>query len=533
MKQKIIQMQSLLLALLLAGLLTLLEEKVFQNPQGYLVLVQLEVGGARLVSALVTTLASFFLLVFFVWLGLSLPRGWRWTLAVIFTVAMLVEFNYWEIFHREFTVNDMAVAIGAPLRMWNDSMNIFFNWLSLVPILAFVAVMAAPGQPDKKRAGWLGVALASCIGVNLLAGGLHTPVNWGTSLAKFYRTAVQWSLSGVQHVPREEISYQAPNGAKPANNVVLIIDESIRADHLSLNGYNRPTTPRLDELAEQTGLVYNWGTAAAGATCSADSNHLLITGVFISAADDPDFRDEMKRYPTIFQYAKAMGYQTAYLDAQTLYLWNGLSPEDLHFVDQWLTKDDLGGGLDVDQKAADWIFQTISHSTGNFIVLNKQGAHYLYENSYPGSEAIWGPIPADYHQQPELVRNPYDNSIRYTVNGFFEHLFAGEAAYENTVYVYTSDHAQTLFENGVDWLHCNYTRTEASVPLMLIGRLPAELDLSYPAGHANIFATLLDLMQVPEEARLHEYAPSLFAAGTARAVPRFFLSGSGKIFPYD
>ena len=67
---------------------------------------------------------------------------------------------------------------------------------------------------------------------------------------------------------------------------MLIIDESIRPDHLSLNGYKRATTPYLEELARQPGLVHNWGAAASGATCSQLSNALMITGVTPQPEDD-------------------------------------------------------------------------------------------------------------------------------------------------------------------------------------------------------------------------------------------------------
>ena len=64
----------------------------------------------------------------------------------------------------------------------------------------------------------------------------------------------------------------------PKNNIVLVIDESIRGDHLSVNGYKRETTPFLDALSQEDSF-YNWGLAVAGATCSHPSNSLILTGV--------------------------------------------------------------------------------------------------------------------------------------------------------------------------------------------------------------------------------------------------------------
>lgn len=532
-KQKIMDMQAFLLALLFAVFIFFFEESAFQNPQGYQLLLRYQQGGIGFITTLLTTLASFFLLVFFAWFALSIPRRWRWLPGLIFAAAALTEFNYWQLFHRELSPTDISAALSAPLRMWNASAQIYFNWLALLPAVVFGILLFLRGQPSSSRARGLAASMAACMAVIMLSSALHYPTNWGSSLPRFYRTVVQWSFSGIRAVDRLEVS-PPPALSPPTNNIVLIIDESIRSDHLSLNGYSRPTTPYLDELQASTDLIHNWGTAVAGATCSTPSNDLLITGVVLTPQNASTWRESVKRNPTLFHYAKAMGYRTAYLDAQTNYLWNGLTPADLEYVDQWLTLDDLGGGQAIDQAAADWVFNQISQSTGNFIIVNKQGSHYLYEDSYPASEQLWGPIPTDYHTQPELVNNAYDNSIHYTVDLFFRHLLVDEeAALKDTIYLYTSDHAQTLFENGATWLHCNYTALEASVPLLMIGKLPTEVDLTYPARHSNIFPTLLDLMQVPDGLRVLQYDQSLLEAGTHTPPHRFFVSGDGSLIPFD
>ncbi len=107
---------------------------------------------------------------------------------------------------------------------------------------------------------------------------------------------------------RDVVQYQS--STRPANNVVLIIDESLRGDHLSINGYARPTTPYLEELARH-GVLYNWGEAASGATNTWQSNPLILTGLTTL----PDRDGQIHRMPTIYQYAKAMGYTTFYLDS--------------------------------------------------------------------------------------------------------------------------------------------------------------------------------------------------------------------------
>ena len=112
-------------------------------------------------------------------------------------------------------------------------------------------------------------------------------------------------------------------------------------------------------------------------------------------------------------------------------------------------------------------------------------------------------------------------------------MFPEEDAINNTIVVYTSDHGQTLQEKGEAWSHCNNTRPEVTVPLLVIGKLKAMPDTRYYASHGNIFATLLDLMGVPASARTHEYAPSLLTATEGQNQPRYFSDGDLNSVNFD
>ena len=197
--------------------------------------------------------------------------------------------------------------------------------------------------------------------------------------------------------------------AVPQNNIVFIVDESIRGDHLSLNGYSRPTTPYLEELQSQ-GVLYNWKDSASSGTASLDSNTLLLTGI----NHLPDVAQDTRKMPTLFAYAKAMGYRVSLLDVQMNTHWL-MRSEDYKMVDEWLTERDFSHGseYDMDLEAARWIEQKLRSSTGNFIWINKMGAHFPYASRYPPDAAIWQPAETGVEYDPdrrvELV-NSYDNA---------------------------------------------------------------------------------------------------------------------------
>jgi glucan phosphoethanolaminetransferase (alkaline phosphatase superfamily) len=308
-----------------------------------------------------------------------------------------------------------------------------------------------------------------------------------------------------------------------------VIDESIRGDHLSINGYDRATTPFLSSLANLDQDFHSFGLAVAGATCSYSSNALILTGV----RPGMDEFEWTAVYPTVFQYAKAMGYKTYYMDAQTNSFWNGLTDQDLSSIDAWLTARDFGDDLNSDFRAADKIVEIVSHGSGNFIVLNKRGVHFLYESSYPPESVVWSPLPEDYVRNPRLVSNSYDNGVLFNVNTFFERLLIDPGILENTFILYTSDHGQTLFENNVSWLHCNSTLQEATVPLILIGRNMPPVTHPPRTHHSNILPTLLDLMGVPPAERIHPYSPSLFSDNESWPNDQYFFDGRLQLNQYS
>jgi glucan phosphoethanolaminetransferase (alkaline phosphatase superfamily) len=520
-----------LLASFFAVLINFFEGWLFLNPQGYFLAVLQGRETVHLFAGVLTTFFSFCFLVFYFWLSLRVKQQYRFLFLILFAIPVLVEFSYWKTFHRPFSMIDMETALTSPPQLWNTSFFLFFNALGLIPVAGYALYLFIPGSTRGPRPIFLALAMVVCAVVNTGIECSALPTNWGTSLLQFYKTAVQWGLTDFESTKRSVV----PNISTsiPGNNILLIIDESIRSDHLSLNGYERATTPFLVNLQNTTGLVTNWGTAVSGATCSPLSNALIISGVRVAEETGSQAENLTRQAPTLFHYARAMGYKTYYLDGQTDYLWNGLTVADLAAVDGWVNTKELGNDQQVDFRAADWIRNQVDRSTGNFIVLNKKGVHFLYEESYPAEETIWGPAPEDYRTQPELVKNVYDNGIRYSVDLFFERLLKDNPGIlDNTIILYTSDHGQTLFENGVNWLHCNYTREEASVPLLMIGKLPKPPDTTYPASHSNLFPTILELMGVPVDRHTMDYASSLLSAKSSDADRRFYLSGNGSVMEY-
>jgi arylsulfatase A-like enzyme len=101
----------------------------------------------------------------------------------------------------------------------------------------------------------------------------------------------------------------APSSAARSPNVVLIVVDTLRADHLSTYGYPRPTTPNLDRLAAES-LVFERAFTVMSHTLPAHVS--LVTGVH------PGTHGVLSNgwtysgpYPTLAERLRAHGYATA------------------------------------------------------------------------------------------------------------------------------------------------------------------------------------------------------------------------------
>ena len=476
-------------------------------------------------EGLFIVLACWIWAVIFIRLSLTAKYGVKIFCFLLFLLAVFLEYGYQHALSQFATVEDLRIALfDANNQQRLDSVRTYIDWRAAIPCAAYGALLFRSRSSDRYSWATVGAVL---IGFGVLFAVL-SPYTIGqfptVSLAAFLRTAAlsPWKWASAYHGPRETISFKSAQ--RPANNIVFVIDESIRGDHLSINGYSRATTPALEELAKR-GWLYNWGTAVSGSTCSEKSDELLLTGM--TMGELPDTSYQIRRRPNIVQYAKAMGYQTHFLDGQKDTFWLGTS-YDQSYLNEWRPASSfaVGNDFEMDEALARRINQIVSDGAGHFIWVIKYGAHYPYTKSFPvNTNAEWQPSDIsegeiDPKNKDQLI-NTYDNAIKFNLESFFRTLEIGSSK-NPTVLVYTSDHGQTLSEHGERYTHCGTSVNEANVPLFIISPTPLSADTGFRATHANIFPTLLDLMNFPKAERHYNYAISLFEAKTSDSRGRYF-----------
>jgi glucan phosphoethanolaminetransferase (alkaline phosphatase superfamily) len=466
--------------------------------------------------------------VFYLWAALKSSKPVRIFLSIFFGLSIFIEYGYFHTFHRFMTIVDFWTAMLSPWTLWTEAIHMYFDWHAIMLTVFFILGVSINWKKSITNNFPLLILIVFTVASVVIQAKLPFDPSTGGSLIKFIQLIEKITPVGQSDAVREEVP--SIHHEPPKNNLVLVIDESLRGDHLSINGYQRQTTPTLFDLDRQ-GYLINWGIAVSAATCSIYSNSHILTGVIPTV----DSHKLISKWPSVFQYAKTMGYSTVYIDAQQNYLWNGLTVGDQKYIDKRIDTDELGDDIDSDTRAASLINTETKNSTGKFIVVNKRGVHILYENSYPQTEAHWLPTPPgrDYQAYPKLVINAYDNAIHYNIEKFLSALIPDGQLLQNTIIVYTSDHGETLQENGEEWSHCNNTNREASVPLFIIGKLNTFPDTKYQASHSNILPTILDLMHFPNQFRLENYESSLLTARANESTSRYFLDGDLKQVEYS
>src|SRR5262245_34109497 len=146
---------------------------------------------------------------------------------------------------------------------------------------------------------------------------------------RFWRRSLPWLAVAVALVfagvesglwLRERMAVAALTSAPPAApNVLMIVVDTLRADHLSGYGYARPTSPRLDRLAQEGAL---FESAFSASSWTAPSHASLLTGRHphehgVEWQTPRAVREG--RYPTWAEALKERGYRTAAFSANSFW----------------------------------------------------------------------------------------------------------------------------------------------------------------------------------------------------------------------
>lgn len=316
-------------------------------------------------------------------------------------------------------------------------------------------------------------------------------------------------------------------GAQP--DIVFIVVDALRPDHLSAYGYGRPTSPAVDSLLAAQGVRFSDVTAASSWTNPANGAMLLSR---LPSQVDTVWADHQGRIPAtetlLAEYLSAAGYRTAgfvsnwwmterfgYAQGFDAYLQTeGPEKERAAVLNElaWSWLDLYGETLQEDERPL-------------FLFLYYYDPHTWYDPPSPYDTlydpAYAGPLTAEVFGHGhsvvsgEITPSPrdvehllalYDGEISYWDSelGRMAAYLDGMGLWQDSLIVLTSDHGQMFGEHG-KWVHRNSLYEEVlRVPLII--RYPAVVPAGQlrdtPVSNMDILPTILDLAGVEVPAGL-------------------------------
>jgi arylsulfatase A-like enzyme len=292
--------------------------------------------------------------------------------------------------------------------------------------------------------------------------------------------------------------------AERPTRVVLILEDTLRADHLSLHGHPRQTSPALDALAER-GATFE--RAYSTATKTRPSVPSLMTSLYPSATGVVTTYDRLAEpYVTLAEILRAAGFATAAFIQNS----NAGPAAGLHQgFDRCATRPSLDATLYDHPDVVRWLEQHRERSFFLYLHLLDPHGPYdpgppfdrWYQDSGPGTTEL----ASDPAHDPEWIDRPtlegrrllYDGEIRRNDEGLGRLLARLESlGMDDALLIFLSDHGEHLGEHGL-WEHHPPSYTQGvHVPLVIVapGRVRPGLRLSDPVSLIDVVPTVVDLL---------------------------------------
>jgi arylsulfatase A-like enzyme len=414
--------------------------------------------------------------------------------ALFFAVGLLLAFG--AILHRKASGKFAGVVIG---------------------VLACWAILwRIPGLHEAAR-----LVLACGLGYRLAKLAWSHPaasiraLRWGLPATLLFTTigGAAWHRAVAQAETRTLAALPKPKSGAP--NVLLLVLDTVRADHLSIYGYGRETTPNLTHLARE-GIVFRQARSTAPWTLPSHAS--MLTGRWPHQLSADAEHAMNRRYATLAESLSAQGYTTAGFVANTYYcnaaygLDRGFARYEDHYENHkvstfevarssslgrvamtlagtagWCPPIDAGEGKNAERINGD-LLRWIGNANDRpfFAFVNYIDAHdpYLLPEGNHHHFGLVPTAPADldtlrgWHEsskvgvtdhQIDLVRDAYDDCIRY-LDSTLGRLFAElerRGLRENTLVILTADHGEQLGEHRLFGHGRSLYSKELHVPLVV------------------------------------------------------------------
>ncbi len=290
-------------------------------------------------------------------------------------------------------------------------------------------------------------------------------------------------------------------------NIVCVLVDTLRADHLGCYGYERDTSPRIDEIADE-GLTFTRYFAASSWTNPSIAT--LFTGLYPQAVFPPAPHRKAidlilpSKLDTLAECLQAGGYRTFGIVDHP-----GIDPKHGYaqgFEDYALLSSKLGWhhwtGTAPDLVLEEFRVAIDSLEADPFFLY----VHLVYPHQpytpLPPFEGMFGPgFSTLVKAKRQAVINSYDAEIRMTDDlvGKMHDLLGDRGLLDDSYFILTSDHGEGFWEHGLSE-HGNSLFNELlAVPLVISPPRATSYSsgvVDNLQGSVDLFPTILDMAGV-------------------------------------
>jgi arylsulfatase A-like enzyme len=344
-----------------------------------------------------------------------------------------------------------------------------------------------------------------------------------------YRVLASADSKSLQQLkPTVPVQFEAQPSMVTQPNIILIVVDALRADHVSAYGYDRPTTPHLDAWVAAEGARFADATTTASWTHP--SNAAMVTGIrsfnlgLRWETTGTILPDDVH---TLAEYLHDAGYYTAGFVHGVIGSSLGHAQGFDVYVDGWSTEPgrwDKVPAQQINTRAIAWLDETWipTHQAEQplFLFLYYFDPHTwfdppapydtLYDATYTGTltpevfqhgkDVVSGQIVPTARDIEHLIAL-YDGEITYWDAQFeqlMQHLQSMQIL-DDALIVFTADHGEMFNEHG-KWLHRSSLYEEVlRVPLLMryTGVITPGLVITTPVHNMDLMPTILDLIGEP------------------------------------
>lgn len=284
---------------------------------------------------------------------------------------------------------------------------------------------------------------------------------WKVPAAGEFVPAAEPPVFSPKDAPQGAVDVMSPEaGTRPASgpvvkrpNVILLTIDCLRADHMSLYGYHRETTPNIDRYAANA-LTFTYavphGTNTGHSFC-AMLRSSMMEGIFD------------RNVPTLTQELKGAGYATAFINARRFDDW--LPPRRWHRYRPTMVENFDVLHLDGERE---WTAEQLTDATIHYLdVLPAERPHFLWMHFMDVHMPREGHPEYGYGNTDIDV---YDAEIRYVDAqlGRLLDRMRDHGMLENAIVIISADHGEGFLEHGTKD-HSNKPYADNShVPLIVM-----------------------------------------------------------------